>query len=70
MQKSPENNRDDQKDKDIVEHVDSSRSKQIELDEIYAEILQNIEDRRGAERLHMEEKEKIDDEDNEEKEKT
>ena len=70
MQKSPENNRDDKKENDTVEHVDSSRSKQIELDEIYAQILQTIEDRRGAEVLHMEEKEKIDGEDNEEKEKT
>ena len=70
MQKSPENNRDDQKEQKTIEHVDSSRSKQEQLDYVYAQILQGIEDRRGAETLHMEQKEQLDDEERKEKEET
>ena len=66
MDENPENDRDDQKDERTV-HVDSSTAKQIELDRVYAEILQGIEDRRAAILLTIEEKEK--EEDSEEKEK-
>ena len=66
MPKNPVNDRDDQKDEGTV-HVDSSTAKQIELDRIYAEILQNIEDRRAAVLLTIEEKEM--EEDRKEKEK-
>ena len=66
MDENPENDRDDQKDERTV-HVDSSTAKQIELDRVYAEILQGIEDRRAAILLTIEEKEK--EEDREEKEK-
>ena len=66
MDENPENDRDDQKDERTV-HVDSSTAKQIELDRVYAEILQGIEDRRAAIMLTLEEKEK--EEDSEEKEK-
>ena len=66
MDENPENDRDDQKDERTV-HVDSSTAKQIELDRVYAEILQGIEARRAAILLTIEEKEK--EEDSEEKEK-
>ena len=62
MPESPKNNGEDQKQEETIQHEDSSTSKQIELDQIYAQILQQIEDRRGAERLHTEEKESWDDE--------
>ena len=70
----------EQKQQQNVQHTDASTSKQVELDALYAQMLQNIEDhrdalhaqaiedRRGAMTLHMEEKEKWDDEEDEKKE--
>jgi len=62
MPEHPENNRDDQTRSNTTEHRDSSTWKQIELDAIYAQILQNVEDRRGAELLTLEEKSRVDEE--------
>ena len=62
MPEKPEKSSEEQKQEQSVQHDDSSTAKQIQLDEIYAEILQNIEDQQGAMRLHMEEKERVDDE--------
>ena len=67
MPEHPDNNREDQTRSDTTEHRDSSTSKQIELDAIYAQILQNIEDRRGAELLTLEEKSRVDEEEEDEK---
>ena len=70
----------EQKQQQNVQHNDSSTAKQVELDALYAQMLQNIEDhrdavhaqaiedQRGAITLHMEEKEKWDDEEDEKKE--
>ena len=70
----------EQKQQQNVQHNDSSTAKQVELDALYAQMLQSIEDhrdalhaqaiedRRGAITLHNEEKEKWDDEEDEKKE--
>ena len=70
----------EQKQQQNEQHNDASTAKQVELDALYAQMLQNIEDhrdalhaqamedRRGAIVLHMEEKEKWDDEEDEKKE--
>ena len=69
----------EQKQQQNVQHNDSSTAKQVELDALYAQMLQNIEDRRdalhaqamedrrGAMILHMEEKERLDEEEEDEK---
>ena len=69
----------EQKQQQNVQHNDSSTAKQVELDALYAQMLQNIEDhrdalhaqaiedRRGAMTLHMEEKERLDEEEEDEK---
>ena len=69
----------EQKQQQNVQHNDSCTAKQVELDALYAQMLQNIEDhrdalhaqaiedRRGAITLHNEEKEKWDDEEDEKK---
>ena len=49
---------DEQKQEQSVEHNDASTWKQVELDALYAQMLQNIEDLRGAMRLHTEQKER------------
>ena len=80
MHQNPANDGNEQKTQETVQHDDSSTSKQVELDHVYAQILQGIqdrqdalhaqvlEDRRGSMRLHMEEKDAKDDEDRDEKE--
>ena len=68
MSKNPDNESAEQNRQESVQHDDASTAKQIALDEIYAEMLQNIEDLRGAMRLHMEEKERMDEEEDEKKE--
>ena len=57
MSENPGDNSEEQKQQQSV-HNDASTWKQIELDALYALMLQNIEDLRGAMRLHMEQKER------------
>ena len=54
---------DEQKQEQSVGHNDASTWKQVELDALYAQMLQNIEDLRGAMRLHTEQKEREDERD-------
>ena len=58
MSGNPGDNSEEQKQQQSVQHNDASTWKQIELDALYALMLQNIEDLRGAMRLQVEQKER------------